>query len=197
MDLNAWEYSVALGREHSSVRRNYNASFDATRHKYFPPRRPPGERIMIMPPPPPPQAQKPFSPTCPSHQYYRIITNYGPPPKPSYALSPEGQAVLDFILAQTGKTIEQCVLEGFVKGLIQQLNPRKAIRDCVESIAQDILDAMINEFENNYSQIRARASAIKAERLRKEQEWQNKCSCLLYTSPSPRDRQKSRMPSSA
>ena len=27
--------------------------------------------------------------------------------------------------------------------------------------------------------------------------WNHGCSCLLYTSPSPRDRQKSRMPSSA
>ena len=30
-----------------------------------------------------------------------------------------------------------------------------------------------------------------------EEEWQNLQACLLYTSPSPRDRQKSRMPSSA
>ena len=29
------------------------------------------------------------------------------------------------------------------------------------------------------------------------QEFWNSCACLLYTSPSPRDRQKSRMPSSA
>ena len=28
-------------------------------------------------------------------------------------------------------------------------------------------------------------------------DWENTISCLLYTSPSPRDRQKSRMPSSA
>ena len=33
--------------------------------------------------------------------------------------------------------------------------------------------------------------------VRMAQEWTMRYSCLLYTSPSPRDRQKSRMPSSA
>ena len=37
-----------------------------------------------------------------------------------------------------------------------------------------------------------------AESIRQEfKEWLNPNTCLLYTSPSPRDRQKSRMPSSA
>ena len=34
-------------------------------------------------------------------------------------------------------------------------------------------------------------------RFKKDEKFDQKINCLLYTSPSPRDRQKSRMPSSA
>ena len=46
-----------------------------------------------------------------------------------------------------------------------------------------------NEEENINESLQALAKHVK--------EGSSLCACLLYTSPSPRDRQKSRMPSSA
>ena len=63
----------------------------------------------------------------------------------------------------------------------------------------DIYLGQISEADNSPEAIKARVMqhvrAIRY-RARKEGDQLNKA-CLLYTSPSPRDRQKSRMPSSA
>ena len=70
-------------------------------------------------------------------------------------------------------------------------------------------DAYMDRIENNKEKFLVKKSdgtavvAVPAEELEPltaqmtDDEWYNLYSCLLYTSPSPRDRQKSRMPSSA
>ena len=68
----------------------------------------------------------------------------------------------------------------------EQAKFRKTCRDWLEKNAQLKTGVEKNEFAN-------------IDFLQVAKDWQKKKydACLLYTSPSPRDRQKSRMPSSA
>ena len=62
---------------------------------------------------------------------------------------------------------------------------------------EKLVDLMIQErMQSQFAKWREAETGKekKADYLRLETEYEN---CLLYTSPSPRDRQKSRMPSSA
>ena len=63
-------------------------------------------------------------------------------------------------------------------------------------LKQSVID-YINIDSNNYLQIGNSSFNFKGEVVFNEISLSNKESCLLYTSPSPRDMRRSRMPSSA
>ena len=64
-----------------------------------------------------------------------------------------------------------------------------SIEACMSPYQQQVIDASLAEFDRN--------AAIQNQGLRDQAIQMGAYGCLLYTSPSPRDRQKSRMPSSA
>ena len=64
---------------------------------------------------------------------------------------------------------------------INRVFTRKVISDLVQDGKSDVFDYVVKRYVENPSE-KTHGQLI---------------SCLLYTSPSPRDRQKSRMPSSA
>ena len=66
--------------------------------------------------------------------------------------------------------------------------PHKVINNLIKSLDQEKIDYAINEekYEHNFLVQYDATAHDKHSKI-----------CLLYTSPSPRDRQKSRMPSSA
>ena len=53
------------------------------------------------------------------------------------------------------------------------------------------------ETRDKAMKVKASVEALAAEEVAAERAAAERAACLLYTSPSPRDRQKSRMPSSA
>ena len=88
------------------------------------------------------------------------------------------------------------LLKAAIKKLTEKLN--EILVEKIEeatNIAQDAPEILKKEFDSLKESIIEEASRLeKAENI-EENESAN--TCLLYTSPSPRDRQKSRMPSSA
>mgnify|MGYP003377538658 CR=1 FL=1 len=73
----------------------------------------------------------------------------------------------------------------------------KAIDDEVKRILEESYERSIEIVRSNYDRMVQLASELmKVETLDRE-EFERLMNCLLYTSPSPRDRTRSRMPSSA
>ena len=67
------------------------------------------------------------------------------------------------------------------------------LRDLTARVHKDIVDSYDEELELELDDRDLDADTLLPQQGRSEEEKD----CLLYTSPSPRDRQKSRMPSSA
>ena len=70
--------------------------------------------------------------------------------------------------------------------IIKELTNEKLAKLCMEELTQLNTQALLEELENLLLSLAERGFDLKLLHT-----------CLLYTSPSPRDRQKSRMPSSA
>ena len=64
-----------------------------------------------------------------------------------------------------------------------------------ETVADE--EAMAKKIKNLTTSIQPKVTTLKLSSGRYTEIGKETCDCLLYTSPSPRDRQKSRMPSSA
>ena len=76
--------------------------------------------------------------------------------------------------------------------LLRSLGAKPFLTDCntlYSGRRSNAVDHLESAMENGFNPISAKCEVIIADGL--------KGTCLLYTSPSPRDRQKSRMPSSA
>ena len=75
---------------------------------------------------------------------------------------------------------------------------KKAIRDTVERVIAKGFNDMIKEsIVERIDQYFAVGGDVNPEHMEHDKVRELLWDCLLYTSPSPRDRQKSRMPSSA
>ena len=87
------------------------------------------------------------------------------------------------------------VPDGFRKmSIIQLLRDVKGDRNISKDVAVVGLDTLLISSENSRESRKYLTTMLRTNNKRfREQE----NTCLLYTSPSPRDRQKSRMPSSA
>ena len=108
----------------------------------------------------------------------RAITAYGAPAQMDMAV--EEMAELTKALCKVKRV--SCAAEA------------KAV---LENVVEEMADVqiMLDQLRIIFGRSTAEAEEYKLERLKKRLD--TATACLLYTSPSPRDRQKSRMPSSA
>ena len=115
-----------------------------------------------------------------SDYHYAEVYDATPTPKPNY------------ITATVWTTIVAVLVCGVFSGFLLYLYNESNVE---ETLSRAVSQAVMN-LEQTIQLQSKEISALKAEN-KKIHNYLQLWTCLLYTSPSPRDRQKSRMPSSA
>src|SRR5674476_1565862 len=100
---------------------------------------------------------------------------------------------------RTQKTFEALFALEDIREILRQSLPNVTSPGEEQSIKEgvDKVRKILDDIENNTGTPQVRKIADTIDIRSREETYINIQPCLLYTSPSPRDRQKSRMPSSA
>ena len=116
--------------------------------------------------------------------------------KPEYVHDLEGKIVIPS--EHNGRTVTK--VSGFSESLLSEIvlpETLEWITDSAFSNCQNLTSITIPKSVIRISGNAFYNSGLKSAKFEKTTNWQRYKSCLLYTSPSPRDKRQSRMPSSA